>query len=343
MKAIVYDTYGSTDVLRLAEVDTPTTGDHDVLVRVHAASVNSWDWDNLRGEPFLVRALWGLFKPKLKVLGADIAGRVEAVGKNVTRFRPGDAVFGDLCECGWGGFAEYARAREDVLTLMPTNMTFEQAAAVPQAGVMALQGVHEYGRVQSGQKVLINGAGGGVGTFAIQMAKACGAEVTGVDSTGKLDFMRSVGADHVIDYTTHDFTRAGQRYDVILDVTAQRSMFDYKRALSPTGMYFMIGGATVRILQVLLVGGWLSLTRSKKRMALLVHKPNKDLALFNELFESGKVKPIIDRSYPLCDVAEALRCLGEGRTLGKVVVTMVGPTEPPGVRGTSPKPHRLET
>ncbi len=264
MKAIVYDEYGSPDVLRLEGIDEPTVGDDDVLVRVHAASVNSWDWDNLRGKPFLTRVLWGLFRPRRRVLGADIAGRVEAVGKNVTRFRPGDEVFGDLCESGWGGFAEYARARENALALKSHKMTFEQAAAFPQAGVMALQGVRDYGRLQPGQKVLINGAGGGVGTFAIQMAKAYGAEVTGVDSTKKLDLMRSLGADHVVDYTTQDFAKDGRRYDVILDVTAQRSMFDYRRVLNPTGVYIMIGGATVRILQLLLLRPWLSLDQEQE-------------------------------------------------------------------------------
>jgi NADPH:quinone reductase-like Zn-dependent oxidoreductase len=321
MNAVVYDTYGSPDLLRLEEIDQPKPGDDDVMVRVHAASVNSWDWDNLRGALPARAAGWGLFRPKHRVLGADIAGRVEAVGKNVRRFRPGDEVFGDLCECGWGGFAEYACASENALALKPRGTTFEQAAAIPQAGGMALQGVRDYGRIQAGQKVLINGAGGGVGTFAIQLAKARGAEVTGVDNAKKLDLMRSLGADHVIDYTTQDFARGGQRYDVILDVTAHRSMVDYARALSPTGVYVVFGGETARILQLLLVGSWLTLTRSRKKMMILIYRPNQNLECWNELFESGQVRPVIDRTYPLRDTAAALRRLGEGNVL-KVVVTV---------------------
>ena len=292
------------------------------MIKVHAASVNSWDWENLVGKPFLARLFWGLFKPKHNILGADIAGRVEAIGGNVRQFRPGDVVFGDLCDCGWGGFAEYVCAREDALALKPENMTFEQAAAVPQAAVMALQGVRDYGQVQPGQKVLINGAGGGVGSFAVQMAKSFGAEVTGVDSANKLDMIRLIGADHVIDYTQEDFTKTGQCYDLILDVAAHRSMFDYKRALNSDGGYFMIGGATVRILQVLLLGQWLSMTGSRKKMGILAHKPNKDLTLIKTLLESGKVVPVIDRCYPLSEVAEALRYFGEGHHRGKVVITI---------------------
>lgn len=317
---MVYDRYGSPDVLRLDEVAKPSIGDSSVLVRVHAASVNSWDWDNLRGEPFLNRLFWGLFKPRRRVLGADIAGRVEAVGKDVTRFVPGDEVFGDLCECGWGGFAEYAAASEGALSHKSPRMTFQQAAALPQAGVMALQGVRDYGQLEPGQKVLINGAGGGVGTLAIQMAKARGAEVTAVDSKQKLELMRRLGADHVIDYMTQDFVKSRLKYDVILDVTAHRSMFDYKRVLGPAGKYFMIGGETVRIFQLLMFSAWLRLTRSPQKMSLLVHRPNKDLAALNELFESKQLVPVIDRCYPLSDTASALRRLGEGQVEGKVVV-----------------------
>lgn len=205
MKAIVCHEYGSPDVLKLEEIQTPTVGADEVLVRVHAASVNSWDWDLLRGKPFVVRLLWGLLKPRNKILGADIAGRVEAVGGNVKRFQRGDEVFGDLCACGWGGFAEYVCARENALALKPADTSFEEAAAMPQAAVMALQGIRDYGRTEPGQEVLINGAGGGVGTFAVQIAKSFGAQVTGVDSTRKLDMMRSIGADDVIDYTQEDF------------------------------------------------------------------------------------------------------------------------------------------
>lgn len=240
MKAVVYTKYGPPDVLELKEIEKPIPKDDEVLIKVHGASVNSWDWDLLRGTPFLNRLFFGLLKPKYKILGADIAGRVEVVGRNVKQFLPGDEVFGDLCECGWGGFAEYVCARENALALKPASMTFEEVAAVPQAAVMALQGLRDQGQIQPGQKVLINGAGGGVGTFAVQIAKSFGAEVTGVDSTSKLDMMRSIGADQVIDYTQEDFTQNGQRYDLILDAAAYRSIFDYKRALSPKGIFVVV-------------------------------------------------------------------------------------------------------
>lgn len=321
MKAITCREYGPPDVLELEEIDKPTPGDDDVLVRVHAASVNSWDWDNLRGKPFIVRLLMGLFKPKYLIPGADIAGRVEAVGKNVKRFQPGAEVFGDLCACGWGAFAEYVCAPEDALASKPASATFEEAAATPQAAVMALQGIRDYGHTQSGQRVLINGAGGGVGTFAIQMAKSLGAEVSGVDHTSKLEMLRSLGADHVIDYTRADFTASGQRYDLILDVVGYRSMFDYARALSPTGIYVFVGGSMARVPQLLLLGRWLSMTGSKK-LVILAHQPNKDLAFLRELLEAGKIKPVIDGPYALSAVPEALRRLGEGRIRGKAVITL---------------------
>lgn len=321
MKAIVHTEYGSPDVLQLKEIDIPTPKDNEVLVRVHAASVNDWDWQLLRGE-FANRLIFrGFLKPKLKILGCDIAGRVEAVGRNVRRFQPGDEVFGDLCERGWGGFAEYVCAHENALTLKSAKLTFEEAAAVPQAGVLALQGLRSNGQIQPGQTVLINGAGGGVGTFVVQMAKSFGAEVTGVDSTGKLEMLRSLGADHVIDYTQEDFAQKGQQYDLILDVVGNRSIFDYKRVLSPQGVYFMIGGPIARIVQTLFLGLWVSKTGSKK-MGLLLHEPNKDLVFMNELFEAGKVVPIVDRIYSLSEVPEALRYFGEGDYKGKVVITV---------------------
>ncbi len=323
MKAIICRKYGFPDVLELDDIDKPTAGDDEVLVRVHAASVNSWDWDNLRGTRFIVRLLMGLRTPKYEIPGADIAGRVEAVGRNVKRLQPGDEVFGDLCGCGWGAFAEYVCAPEDALALKPPNATFEQAAAVPQAAVMALQGIRDYGHTQPGHKVLINGAGGGVGTFAVQIAKSFGAEVTAVDSTGKLDMMRSIGADHVIDYTRRDFTDSGQRYDLILDVVGYRSMFDYARALGPKGIYVMVGGSMARVLQLLLLGRWLSMTGSKK-MVILAHEPNKDLAFLTELLESGTVVPVIDGHYTLSQLPEALQQLGEGRVRGKAVITVEG-------------------
>ncbi len=320
MKAIVYHKYGSPDVLNLEEVQKPTPSDDEVLVKVHAASVNSSDWELLRGTPFANRVLSGLLKPtRIKILGADIAGRVEAVGRNVKLFQPVDEVFGDISGCGWGGFAEYVCARENALTLKPASMTFDEAAAVPQAAVLALQGLRYKGQIQPGQKVLINGGGGGAGTFAVQIAKSFGAEVTGVDSTSKLDMMRSIGADQVIDYTQEDFTQNRQSYDRIVDMAAHHSTFDYKRALSPKGIYGVIGGSQLRILQTVLLGSWISLIGSKK-MGLVLHKPNKDLAFMIELFEAGKVVPVIDRRYPLGEVAEALRYFGEGHVQGKVVI-----------------------
>jgi NADPH:quinone reductase-like Zn-dependent oxidoreductase len=322
MKAIVYTHYGSPDVLQLKEVDKPAPKDDEVLVKVYAASINSWDWDMLTGRPFEYRFLSGLLKPKkTKILGCDIAGQIEAVGKNIKQFHPGDDVFGDLCEGSWGGFAEYVCARENELTLKPAGMTYEEAAATPQAGLLALQGLCDKSEIQPGQRILINGAGGGVGTFAIQMAKSFGAEVTGVDSTGKLDMMSSLGADYVIDYNQDDFTKNGKSYDLILDVKTDRSVFDYWRALSPNGKYVTVGGRSARIIQLVLVGSLISMTGSKK-LTLIKHKPNKDLNIINELFEAGKIKPVLDKCFPLSETAEAFQYFGEGHFNGKVVITV---------------------
>jgi NADPH:quinone reductase-like Zn-dependent oxidoreductase len=323
MKAIVYHKYGSPDVLKLEEVQKPTPSDDEVLIKVHAASVNSWDWGLLRGKPFLNRLIVsGLFKPKYKILGCDIAGRIEGAGRNVKHYQPGDEIFGDLTEFGFGAFAEYVCVPENALTLKPASMTFEEAAAVPQAAVLALQGLRDKGQIQPGQKVLINGAGGGAGTFAVQIAKSFGAEVTGVDSTRKLDMLRSIGADQVIDYTQEDFTKKGQRYDLILDVVTYRSIFGYKRVLSPKGIYVMLGGGSwARVYQAMFLGPLISMTGSKKMRTLML-KPNKDLDFMNDLFEAGKVVPIIDRCYPLSEVAEALRYFEEGHAQGKVVITV---------------------
>jgi len=295
--------------------------DDEVLVRVHATSVNDWDWGLLRGKPFMNRLMFGLLGPRNKILGADIAGQVEAVGRDVKLFQAGDEVFGDLSGCGFGGFAEHVCAREDALVLKPAGMTFEEAAAVPQAGALAVQGLRHRGQIQPGQKVLINGAGGGAGTFAVQIAKSFGAEVTGVDSARKLDTMRSIGADHVIDYTREDFTRNEQRYDLILDMAAHHSIFDYRRALSPRGAYVVEGGSTARLLQIALVGPWISMTGSRKLGPLLL-KQNKGLTFLVGLLEAGKVRPVIDRTYPLDQVPEALRYFGEGQALGKLVITV---------------------
>jgi NADPH:quinone reductase-like Zn-dependent oxidoreductase len=322
MKAVVYERYGLPDVLQLKEVEKPTPKDNEVLVKVHTASVNDWDWGLLRGKPFANRLIVsGLLKPKFKILGSDIAGRVEAVGRNVKQFRPGDEVFGDISRCGWGGYAEYVCAHENALLLKITSMTFDEAAAVPQAAVLALQGLRDKGQIQPGQKVLINGGGGGAGTFAVQIAKSFGAKVTGVDSTRKLDIMRSIGADHVIDYTQEDFTKSGQCYDWILDFAAYHSIFDYKRALCLKGIYFMVGGSTRIFQQVLFLGPLITMTASKK-MCALMHKPNKDLSYIIKLFKAGKVKPVIDKRYTLSEVSEALRFFGAGNARGKVVITI---------------------
>jgi len=321
MKAIVYEKYGSPDVLELKEVEKPTPNENEVLIKVHAASINSWDWDMLTGRPLEYRLFFGLLKSKYKILGCDIAGRIEAVGRNIKQFHPGDDVFGDLCEGSWGGFAEYVCARENELTLKPASMTFEEAAATPQAGLLALQGLCDKREIKPGQRILINGAGGGAGTFAIQIAKSFGAEVTGVDSTGKLDMLSSLGADHVIDYTQEDFTKNGKCYDLILDVKTNRSIFDYRRALSSNGIYVTVGGKSARIIQLVFLGSLISMIGNKK-LALIMHKPNKDLNILNDLFESGKVKPVVDKCFPLSETAEALKYFGEGHFKGKVVITV---------------------
>lgn len=319
MKAIFYQQYGSPDVLKLKEVDKPIPKDNEVLIKVYASSINSWDWDLLTGKPYLYRLLFGIIKPKLTILGADIAGRVEAIGKNVKQLHPGDEVFGDISGCSWGGFAEYVCASENVLTHKSVHMTFDEAAAIPQAGVLALQALRYKGQLKQGQTVLINGAGGGVGTFALQIAKSFGAEVTCVDSSDKLDLLRSIGADYTIDYTQQDFTKSGKCYDLILDVVAHHSIFDYKRALNPKGTYVMVGGSIRRIFQIAFLGPLISLT--SKKMGILMHAPStNDLKLINEFFETGKVVPVIDRRYPISEVAEALRYFGQGRVKGKIVI-----------------------
>jgi NADPH:quinone reductase-like Zn-dependent oxidoreductase len=322
MKAIVYEKYGPPDVLEFKEVEKPTPKDDEVLVKVHAASVTYSDLLFLRGEPFVVRFLYGLLEPKHKIPGKDIAGRVELVGSNVKQFQPGDEVFGNISVCGYGAFAEYVSVPENALLLKPANLTFEEAAAVPEAAVVALQGLRNKGQIQPGQKVLINGASGGIGTFAVQIAKSFGAEVTGVCSTRNLDMVRSIGADQVIDYTREDFTQNGQRYDLILATAGYRSIFDYKLALRPKGIYVATGGSQAQINQSMFLGPLISMTGSKK-MGNLAMKPNKnDLVFMKELLEAGKVVPVIDRRYPLSEVPEAFRYYDEGHSQGKVVITV---------------------
>ncbi len=297
--------------------------DNEVLIKVQAASVNAADWHLLRADPFLVRLMGeGLLKPKYKILGADVAGRVEAVGRNVKQVRPGDEVFGDLAACGWGGFAEYVCASDNALALKPANLTFEEAAAVPLAAVTALQGLRGKGKIQRGQKVLINGASGGVGTYAVQIAKSFGAEVTAVCSTRKLEMVRSIGADKVIDYTQEDFTQNGQCYDLILAANGYHPIFDYRRALSPKGIYVMAGGSMAQMFEALLLGPWISMIGSKKMGSLTAKSNNKDLVFMKELLEARKVVPVIDRCYSLSEVPEAIRYLEEGHAHGKVVITL---------------------
>jgi NADPH:quinone reductase-like Zn-dependent oxidoreductase len=320
MKAIVYTKYGSPDVLQLKEVEKPAPGDDEVLVKVHAVSVNAADWHLMRGKPFLARFLIGGFwKPKHSILGSDIAGRVEAVGKDVTQFQPGDDVFGGI---GRDGFAEYVSVRATKLMSKPACISFEAAAAVPIAAVTALQALRDNGHIQAGQKVLINGASGGVGTFAVQLAKSFGAEVTAVCSTRNLDMARGIGADYVIDYTREDFTRNGQQYDLIVDIAANHSVSDYKRALSPQGICVVTGFSTMfHLFQTRLLGSLASRTGSKKFVTFLARLYPKDLAMLKELLEAGKVVPVIDRCYPLSKAAEAMRYFGVEHARGKVIIS----------------------
>jgi NADPH:quinone reductase-like Zn-dependent oxidoreductase len=322
MKAIIYTEYGSPDVLQLNEVEKPVAGDNEVLIKVHAASLNAADWHYMRGTPWLFRLASGLLKPKNIFLGADVAGRIEAVGRNVTQFRPGDEVFGDLSACGRGAFAEYVSATEDALVLKPANISFEEAAALPVASVTALGGLRSKRQIQPGQTVLINGASGGVGSCAVQIAKAFGAEVTAVCSTSKMEMVRSIGADHVIDYTKEDFTQNEQQYDFILAANGYRPFSAYQRALSPHGTYIMTGGDIAQLFEAMLLGPLVSVTGNKK-MGNVMAKPNKkDLAFMNDLVQAGKVKPVIDRCYPLDETAEAMRYLDKGHARGKVVITV---------------------
>ncbi len=320
MKAVVFTKYGTADVLESRNLDRPTPKADEVLVRVRAVSINDWDWQALQGSPFVNRLMIGLVKPRKQILGSDVAGVVEAVGQNVERFRVGDEVFGDLSG-RWGGFAEYVCARESELAPKPASLTFEEAAAIPQAAMLAVQGLRDVGRLSQGQKLLVNGAGGGVGTFAIQIARLYGAETTGVDSAAKLATLRSLGYDHVIDYEQQDFTKSGGRYDLILDVKTNRPVFAYLRVLNPGGTYATVGGSLRRLAQVALLGPFVALVH-KKRVRVVGLKANKDLGYMTELVDAGKVSPVVDGRYTLDQAAEAMRYFGEGRHKGKVVLTV---------------------
>jgi NADPH:quinone reductase-like Zn-dependent oxidoreductase len=320
MKAIVYEQYGPPEVLHLTEVEKPVPTDDEILIKIHAVSVNGSDREGLIGKPLYAR-MRGLRKPGHPILGSDIAGQVESVGKNHTEFKLGDEVFGEIP--GYhGGFAEFVCTHGRTMALKPASLTFEEAAAIPQAGVIALQGIRDKGQVKPGQEVLINGAGGSAGSFAVQLAKSYGAEVTGVDNTGKLDFMRSLGADHVIDYTREDFTKTGRQYDLILDLIAHRSVFAYQRALRPNGTCLFVGGSAAVLFQILILGPLIRRTAGRNLRLLAVPQNRRDLLSITELCETGRVVPVIDRRYSLSEVPEALRYVAEGRAKGKVVISL---------------------
>lgn len=323
MKAIAVEQYGTPDVMKFKDVEKPAPKDHEVLVKIHAAALNMFDWHLLTADIFLVRLNAGLFKPKYKIPGADMSGRVEAVGKDVTQFKVGDEVYGDLAASGCGSFAEYVAVPEKALALKPVNLTFEEAAAYPMAAVTALQGLRDQGKLQPGQKVLIQGASGGVGSFAVQIAKVLGAEVTAVCSARNMDQVRSLGADHVIDYAKEDFTRNGKQYDLIFAVNGYHPINDYKRALSPKGIYVAAGGSMRQIFESLLRSSFVS-EKNGRQLGVLTAKPKQeDLIYLKGLTEAGRVKPVIDKRYPLNETAQALRYLGEGHARGKVVITVV--------------------
>lgn len=321
MKAVVLPKYGSPDVLQLQEVEKPTPKEHEVLVKVHATAVNDYDWGLVRGKPYLYRLMYGLLKPKNQIPGMELSGVVEALGKNVESFRIGDAVYGDVSAYGFGSFAEYSCVNEKALILKPNEMSFAEAAATPHAAMLALQGLVDVGKIQKGQKVLINGAGGGVGTFALQIAKLYGAAVTGVDTGAKLELMKSLGFDYVIDYQEEDFTDNGLRYDLILDAKTNRPTHHYLRSLRSGGRYVTVGGDLTRLFQVFVLKRWFAVF-SKKAVHIVNLKPNKDLEYINELFRASKIKPVIDGPFTLKEVSRAVGYFGEGKHKGKIVVTV---------------------
>ena len=319
MKAVLYNKYGPPDVIRIEDVDNPIPTDDEVLIKIHAASVNAYDWHFLTADIFLIRFMGGgLLKPRDPRLGADVAGRIEAVGSNVEQFQPGDEVIGMVK----GGFAQYACAPESSLCLKPANASFHEAAAIPMAGITALQGLRDEGHIKPGKKVLINGASGGVGTFAVQIAKSFDTEVTAVCSTRNLDQALSIGADHVIDYAEEDFTRGDQRYDLIFAANGFHSLSAYKRVLTPEGIYVMAGGTMAQIFQSMLLGPLLSESHGRKMRGVSAKRSQDDLAELKELFEAGRIRSVIDRRYPLSETAEALRYIGEGHARGKIVITV---------------------
>ncbi len=322
MKGMIYRKYGTPDVLEMAELEKPVPRDGEVLIEIKAASLNSFDLHLLKADPWLVRMTQGFFKPRNPRLGADIAGVVLSAGKDVTLFKPGDAIYADISGCGCGGFGEYVCADEKILSLKPANLSFEEAAGVPMAAVTALQGLRDVCHIQPGQKVLIQGASGGVGSFAVQIAKYYGAKVTAVCSTAKVDRVRALGADHVIDYTRVDFTAQSEKYDAILGVNGYHTLTEYKRALVPGGIYAMTGGTTAQIFQAMFRGPWVSLFSDKKIKMVMAHPQKEDLDWLRGLLEQGKIKVPIDKKYPLHQLAEACRYLDQGHVGGKVIITI---------------------
>lgn len=322
MKAVIYEAYGPPDVLRLAEVEKPSPADGEVLIRVRAVSLNGADREALIGRPLYTR-IGGIRRPRHPILGSDIAGTVEAVGGDVREFRPGDEVFGEMP--GYhGGLAEYVCVPETAISPKPAALSFEEASTLPQAGAIALHGIRLKGKVQPGQRVLVNGAGGAAGTFAIQLAKGCGAEVTAVDHTDKLEFLRGLGADHVIDYTVQDFTRSGAEYDLVLDLVAHRTARACARAVRRGGTYFFVGGDVSALFQVLLLGPWIGMATGRSLKLLLVPQRREDARVVAELCTSGQIRPVVDRRYALDEAPVAMRYLAEGRHRGKVVIGIPG-------------------
>ncbi|MCG2588805.1 NAD(P)-dependent alcohol dehydrogenase [Rhodohalobacter sulfatireducens] len=321
MKAILLKKYGTPYDLTIGKVAKPVPKHNEVLVRVHSASINDWDWGLVRGKPFVIRLFFGLRKPKIQFPGVDISGKIEALGSNVSSFEIGDEIYCDLSDCGLGGFAEYVCVPEKILSKKPSNISYSDASALPHAGVLALQGLVEKGKVRSGQSVLINGAGGGVGTLGIQILKSYGVKVTGVDSDKKLGLMKSLGFDSVMDFKKTEFTATGDKYDLILDAKSNRSVFKYARSLKKNGTYVTVGGSMVRLIEIALMGSLISLFTSKK-LSVLILEPNKGLDRISKLAEKGQMKPVIDGPHPFDKIPELIQYFGEGKHLGKIVVEM---------------------
>ena len=321
MKAIIITKYGSPETLQLKEIEKPVPQENEVLVRIHSSAINDYDWSLVRGKPYLYRLIFGIFKPKRKIPGMELSGTIEELGANVTLFKNGDAVYGDISNYGFGGFAEYICINQKALKLKPEKMSFEEAASIPHAAMLAVQGLIDYGEVQQGQQILINGGGGGVGTLALQIAKQFTAEVTGVDTGEKLKMMNSIGFDHITDYRKEDFTKNDEHYDLILDTKTNRSTFSYLKALKAGGRYVTVGGNLNRLLQMFFLKPLINLF-SKKKIFIVALKPNKDLDYIHKLFEANKIKCIIDGPYSLSEVPRKIQYFGEGKHSGKVVITV---------------------